>query len=67
MLDTLYIAWKYVRFNKGKAIILVASITLMSFLPLSLQFLLERSEEREMNEVQRTPPRLARQDSAIEK
>ena len=42
--DSLYIAWKYVTYNKLKTIILVTCITLIAFLPLSLQILLDESE-----------------------
>lgn len=66
MLETLYIAWKYACFNKGKTIILVASITLTSFLPLSLQFLLERSEEALVARAASTPLIVGAKGSALD-
>lgn len=42
--DSLYVAWKYVTYNKLKTFILVTCITLIAFLPLSLQILLDESE-----------------------
>ena len=35
MIDSLYIAWEYVGFNKMRTATLVACITLISFLPAS--------------------------------
>ena len=48
MLDSLYIAWKYVSYNKIKTVTLVACITLIAFLPFSLQLLLNESERQLM-------------------
>lgn len=44
-MDSFYIAWKYVLFNRFKTLILVISITLIACLPLSLQVLLKASEQ----------------------
>ena len=46
MTDSLYIAWKYLAFNKMKTATLVACITLISFLPMALQLLLNESEKQ---------------------
>ncbi len=43
MIDSLYIAWRYVRYHKVKTAILVASITLMAFLPAALDVLVKQS------------------------
>jgi putative ABC transport system permease protein len=37
MNDVLYLAWRYLRFNRGKTAVLVASISLILFLPAALQ------------------------------
>jgi putative ABC transport system permease protein len=55
MVETLYIAWKYVSFNKIKTATLVACITLISFLPISLQLLLDESERQLMSRAVSTP------------
>jgi putative ABC transport system permease protein len=55
MFDTFYIAWRYVSFNKIKTATLVACVTLISFLPLSLQLLLEESERQLMSRAVSTP------------
>jgi putative ABC transport system permease protein len=55
VIDSLYVAWRYVCFNKGKTAILVACITLITFLPLSLQILLGESERQLMSRAVSTP------------
>jgi putative ABC transport system permease protein len=55
MIDSLYIAWRYVSFNKIKTATLVACITLISFLPVSLQLLLDESEQQLMARAVSTP------------
>jgi putative ABC transport system permease protein len=55
MLDSLYIAWKYITFNKVKTATLVACVTLISFLPIALQLLLGESERQLMSRAVFTP------------
>jgi putative ABC transport system permease protein len=55
MFDSLYIAWKYISFNKIKTATLVACVTLISFLPLALQLLLAESERQLMSRAVSTP------------
>lgn len=55
MIDSLYIAWKYISFNKIKTATLVACVTLISFLPLALQLLLAESERQLMSRAVSTP------------
>jgi putative ABC transport system permease protein len=55
MLDSLYIAWKYVSYNKIKTATLVACITLITFLPFSLELLLNESERQLMSRAVHTP------------
>jgi len=55
MPDSLYIAWKYISFNKVKTIVLVACVTLISFLPMALQLLLGESERQLMSRAVSTP------------
>jgi putative ABC transport system permease protein len=66
MFDSLYIAWKYVSFNKIKTATLVACITLISFLPLSLQLLLDESERQLMSRAVSTPLVVGAKGSALD-
>jgi len=43
MLNTLYLAWRYLAFNRWKTTILVLSVTLIAFLPVGLNVLVEES------------------------
>jgi putative ABC transport system permease protein len=55
MFDSLYIAWKYVSYNRVKTTVLIACITLITFLPFSLQLLLNESERQLMSRAVNTP------------
>jgi putative ABC transport system permease protein len=55
MFDSLYIAWKYISYNKIKTTTLIACITLISFMPLSLELLLGESERQLMSRAASTP------------
>jgi putative ABC transport system permease protein len=66
MIDTFYIAWKYVSYNKIKTATLVACITLISFLPLSLELLLDESERQLMSRAVSTPLVVGAKGSALD-
>ena len=55
MIDSLYIAWRYVSFNWGRTLTLVACVTLIAVLPLSLELLLEESERQLLERAETTP------------
>jgi putative ABC transport system permease protein len=66
MLDSLYIAWKYISFNKIKTATLVACITLISFLPIALQLLLAESERQLMSRAVATPLVIGAKGSSLD-
>ena len=45
MKSVLYLAWRYLVFNRWKTAVLVATITVIVFLPLALELVLDRSSE----------------------
>lgn len=47
-MDVVYLAWQYLRWHRWKAIILTAAVTLVLYLPLGLQLLVEQTA-RDMN------------------
>jgi putative ABC transport system permease protein len=55
MLDSLYIAWQYIRYNRVKTGTLVACISLIVALPLALELLLSESEKQLMARAVTTP------------
>ena len=66
MLDALYIAWQYIRFNKIKTGVLVASITVIIFLPIALQQLVNASERQFMSRAVTTPLVIGAKGSALD-
>jgi len=66
MYDSLYIAWKYVSFNRVKTVTLVACIALIGFLPLSLELLLNESERQLMSRAVSTPLLIGAKGSALD-
>ena len=46
MIDSLYLAWQYLRFNKARTLILVNCITIIAALPMTLEILLNESEQQ---------------------
>lgn len=66
MIDNLYLAWKYICFNKVKTAILVACITLVSFLPIALQLLLDESERQLLLRAVSTPLVIGAKGSSLD-
>jgi putative ABC transport system permease protein len=66
MIDSFYIAWKYISFNKIKTIVLVACVTLISFLPIALHLLLQESERQLMSRAKSTPLVIGAKGSALD-
>ena len=66
MIDSLYIAWKYIRFNRIKTATLVACITLIAFLPAALELLLNESERQLMSRAVSTPLVVGAKGSALD-
>ena len=66
MIDNFYIAWKYVCFNKIKTVTLIACITLITFLPVSLQLLLNESERQLTSRAVSTPLIIGAKGSSLD-
>ena len=66
MIDSLYIAWRYIIFNKIKTATLIACITLIAFLPLALRLLLDESERQLMSRAVSTPLLVGARGSALD-
>jgi putative ABC transport system permease protein len=66
MIDSLYIAWQYIRSNKIRTATLIACITLISFLPVSLQLLLGESEQQLMSRAASTPLIIGAKGSSLD-
>ena len=66
MIDSLYIAWQYIRSNKIRTATLIACITLISFLPVSLQLLLGESERQLISRAVSTPLVIGAKGSSLD-
>jgi putative ABC transport system permease protein len=66
MIDSLYIAWKYLGFSKARTATLVACVTLIAVLPLALQLLLAESERQLLSRAESTPLLLGAPGSALD-
>lgn len=66
MIDSFYIAWRYVTFNKVRTATLIACITLIAILPLTLEILLTESEQQLLSRAESTPLLLGAKGSALD-
>ena len=66
MKDVLYMAWRYLRFYWGKTAVLVASISLILFLPAGLNVLVERAAEVLTARAEATPLLIGAKGSAVD-
>jgi len=55
VIDSLYVAWRYLSFNWGRSVTLIACVTLIALLPLSLEQLLDESERQLLARAESTP------------
>lgn len=66
MIHSLYLAYRYIRYNRVKSLILVCCVTLITFLPLSLQLLVTESEQQLMARAKTTPLLLGSKGSSLD-
>ena len=65
-MDSFYLAWKYIIYNRIKTAVLVACVTLIAFLPFALQLLLDESERQLMSRAVSTPLVIGAKGSALD-
>lgn len=66
MSGTLYLAWRYIVWHRWKSAILVAAVTLVVYLPLGLQLVVERTASDITARANATPLLLGRRGSPLE-
>jgi putative ABC transport system permease protein len=66
MKDILYIAWQYLSHNRVKTGVLIACITIILALPISLEIILNQSESQLMSRAERTPLIVGAKGSALD-
>lgn len=66
MIDVLYMAWRYVRFHRGKTLLLVSAISLVLFLPAGLYVVVERGARTLTARAESTPLLIGARGSAVD-
>ena len=66
MMDSLYLAWRYLAYNKKKTFILVCCITIIAALPLALEILLNESERQLALRAESSPLLIGAKGSALD-
>jgi putative ABC transport system permease protein len=66
MMDSLYIAWKYIGFYRARTATLIACVTLIAILPLALELLLVESERQLLSRAESTPLLLGSRGSSLD-
>ena len=66
MIDSFYLAWRYIVFNSTKSIILIICITLIAFLPFALKTLLKESENQLLSRANTTPLLVGAKGNALD-
>jgi len=66
MRDSLYLAWRYLVYNKKKTFILVCCITIIAVLPLALEVLLNESERQLAHRAESSPLLIGAKGSALD-
>lgn len=65
-MDSIYLAWQYLKFNKSRSLVIIACITIIAVLPLSLEILLKESERQLAMRAESTPLLLGAKGSALD-
>lgn len=65
-MDTLYLSYRYLCYNKARTATVVSCITLIAFLPISLDLLLDKSEQQLMSRAASTPLLVGAKGSALD-
>ena len=55
MIDSFYVAWRYLSYNWARSLTLVACVTLIAVLPLALELLLNESQRQLLARAETTP------------
>lgn len=66
MIDSFYIAWRYLKFNAIRSVILIACVSLITFVPAALQLLLNNSEQQLISRAASTPLILGAKGSELD-
>lgn len=65
-MNSFYLAWQYLKFNKSKSLVILACITIIAVLPLALEILLNESERQLALRAEASPLLLGMKGSALD-
>ena len=65
-MHSLYVAWQYLRYHKVRTAVLIAALTLTTFLPLAVHIVVRASEIQMLDRSQATPLILGQKGSALD-
>jgi len=65
-MDSFYLAWRYLSYNKVKTFILISCITIIAVLPLTLEILLDESERQLALRAESSPLLIGAKGSALD-
>jgi len=66
MNDIIYLAWNYLKYNWIKTLVLIASISLILFLPLGLQIIVDQGSEMLTERAENTPLLIGAKGSSVD-
>ncbi len=66
MMDSIYLAWRYLNYNKARTAVLVTCITIIAVLPIALEILLNESERQLSLRAQSSPLLIGAKGSALD-
>jgi putative ABC transport system permease protein len=66
MINSVYIAWRYLVFNTGRTLTLVACVSLIAVVPLALEIIVEESKRQLVERAQGTPLLVGTRGSALD-
>jgi len=65
-MNSFYLAWQYLKFNRSRSLVILACITIIGVLPLSLEILLKESERQLALRAETSPLLLGMKGSALD-
>lgn len=65
-MDSFYLAWRYLNFNKIKSVIIVICVTVIMSLPILLQIFAKEAESQLRSRAEKTPLLLGKQSSTMD-
>src|SRR5688500_4481648 len=65
-MHSLYMAWRYLLFHKVRTVVLIAAITLITYLPFAVHILVRSSEAQMLARSQLTPLIIGQKGSALD-